>query len=111
MTAPHSLDVAAIKQQFPVLQREFDGAPLVYLDSANTSQKPQVVIDAMSRFMEHSYAPINRSAYRLAAEATDAFEGARTKVQQFINAKQRHEIIFPSGTTAGINLVAQSYGG
>ncbi|MDP2291555.1 MAG: SufS family cysteine desulfurase [Actinomycetota bacterium] len=110
MTAPHSLDVAAIKQQFPLLQRELDGAPLVYLDSANTSQKPQVVIDAMSQFMEHSYAPINRSAYRLAAEATDAFEGARTKVQRFINAKRAHEIVFTKNATESLNLVAYSWG-
>ena len=75
---PQRLDTAAIKAQFPLLQREMNGKQLVYLDSANTSQKPQSVIDAMSHFMEHSYAPINRSAYQLAAEATDAFEGART---------------------------------
>ena len=70
-----TLDTAAIKAQFPLLQREINGQPLVYLDSANTSQKPRSVIDAMTRFMETSYAPINRSAYLLAAEATDAYEG------------------------------------
>jgi len=69
-----SLDVAAIKAQFPLLQREINGLPLVYLDSANTSQKPVSVIDSMTKFMETSYAPINRSAYQLAAEATDAAE-------------------------------------
>jgi cysteine desulfurase/selenocysteine lyase len=110
MSAPHSLDVAAIKQQFPLLQRELNGKPLVYLDSANTSQKPQVVIDAMSQFMEHSYAPINRSAYQLAAEATDAYEGARAKVQQFINARRSHEIVFTKNATEALNLVALSWG-
>ena len=110
MTAPHSLDVAAIKQQFPLLQRELNGQPLVYLDSANTSQKPQVVIDAMSQFMEHSYAPINRSAYQLAAEATDAYEGARAKVQQFINARRSHESVFTKNATESLNLVVMSWG-
>ena len=110
MSIPSSLDVAALKQQFPVLQREINGQPLVYLDSANTSQKPQVVIDAMSTFMEHSYAPINRSAYALAAEATDFYEGARTKVQHFINARRAHEIIFTKNATESLNLVAYSWG-
>ncbi len=105
-----SLDVAAIKAQFPVLRRELNGAPLVYLDSANTSQKPQVVIDAMSHFMEHSYAPINRSAYTLAAEATDAFEGARTTVQRFINARRPHEVVFTKNATESLNLVAAAWG-
>ena len=81
-----SLDTAAIKAQFPLLQREINGQPLVYLDSANTSQKPRSVIDSMTKFMETSYAPINRSAYQLAAEATEAYEGARKAVQRFINA-------------------------
>jgi cysteine desulfurase/selenocysteine lyase len=110
MTTTHTLDVAAIKQQFPLLQREINGAPLVYLDSANTSQKPQVVIDAMSAFMEHSYAPINRSAYGLAAEATDAYEGARSKVQRFINARRAHEIIFTKNATESLNLLAYAWG-
>jgi len=110
MTVLSSLDLAAIKQQFPVLQREINGQPLVYLDSANTSQKPQVVIDAMSTFMEQSYAPINRSAYALAAEATDFYEGARTKVQRFINARRAHEVIFTKNATESLNLLAYSWG-
>ena len=110
MTAAQTLDVAAIKQQFPLLRREINGAPLVYLDSANTTQKPQVVIDAMSTFMEQSYAPINRSAYSLAAEATDCFEGARTKVQHFINARRAHEIVFTKNATESLNLVAYAWG-
>jgi cysteine desulfurase/selenocysteine lyase len=106
----HALDTAAIKAQFPVLQRQINGAPIVYLDSANSSQKPQVVIDAMSRFMEESYAPINRSAYQLAAEATDAYEDARSSVQSFINARRPHEVIFTKNATEGLNLVAYSWG-
>ncbi|HQZ35188.1 MAG TPA: SufS family cysteine desulfurase [Ilumatobacteraceae bacterium] len=110
MSAAEALDVAAIKAQFPLLQREINGQPLVYLDSANTSQKPQVVIDAMSTFMEQSYAPINRSAYALAAEATDFYEGARTKVQHFINARRAHEIIFTKNATESLNLLVYSWG-
>ncbi|MBI4884045.1 MAG: SufS family cysteine desulfurase [Actinobacteria bacterium] len=105
-----TLDVAAIKRQFPLLQRELNGMPLVYLDSANTSQKPQVVIDSMSTFMERAYSPINRSAYQLAAEATDAYEGARVKVQRFVNARRAHEIIFTKNATEALNLVAYAWG-
>jgi cysteine desulfurase / selenocysteine lyase len=105
-----SLDIAAVKAQFPLLQRELNGSPLVYLDSANTSQKPRSVIDAMTRFMEHSYAPINRSAYQLAAEATDQFEGARTKVRRFINARRDHEVVFTKNATESLNLIAYSWG-
>ena len=104
------LDVAAIKAQFPLLQRELRGAPIVYLDSANSSQKPQVVIDAMSRFMEHSYAPINRSAYQLAAEATDAYEDAREKARRFVNARRAHEVIFTKNATEALNVVAATWG-
>ena len=105
-----SLDTAAIKAQFPLLQREINGLPLVYLDSANTSQKPRSVIDAMTQFMETSYAPINRSAYQLAAEATDAYEGARKAVQRFINAPRAEELIFTKNATEALNLVAYSWG-
>ena len=105
-----TLDTAVIKAQFPLLQREINGQPLVYLDSANTSQKPRSVIDAMTRFMETSYAPINRSAYLLAAEATDAYEGARKSVQRFINAPRADELIFTKNATEALNLVAYSWG-
>jgi cysteine desulfurase/selenocysteine lyase len=105
-----SLNVAAIRDQFPIFQREIDGEPIVYLDSANTSQKPHAVIDAMASFMTSGYAPINRSAYRLAAEATDLFEGARTKVARFINAPHAHEVIFTKNATESLNLLAFSWG-
>ncbi len=105
-----SLDIAAIKSQFPLLQRRINGLPLVYLDSANTSQKPRSVIDAMSQFMETSYAPINRSAYQLAAEATDAYEDARKAVRRFINAPRAEELIFTKNATEGLNLVVYSWG-
>jgi cysteine desulfurase/selenocysteine lyase len=105
-----TLDVAAIKAQFPLLQREINGLPLVYLDSANTSQKPRSVIDAMTKFMETSYAPINRSAYQLAAEATEAYEDARNATQRFINAPRAQELIFTKNATEALNLVAYSWG-
>lgn len=105
-----SLDVARIRKDFPVLRRQINGKPLVYLDSANTSQKPQSVIDAMTSFMETAYAPINRSAYQLAAEATDLYECARTKVARFINANKSSEIIFTKNATEALNLVIMSWG-
>ncbi len=105
-----TLDVAALRKEFPILERRIDGQPLVYLDSANTAQKPRAVIEAMSRFMEQSYAPINRSAYRLAAEATDAYEAARTAAQRFINAPSASELVFTKNATEGLNLVVQSWG-
>jgi cysteine desulfurase/selenocysteine lyase len=105
-----TLVVAEIKAQFPLLQREINGLPLVDLDSANTSQKPRSVIDAMTQFMETSYAPINRSAYQLAAEATEAYEDARLAAQRFINAPKAHELIFTKNATEALNLVAYSWG-
>lgn len=106
-----SFDAALVKKDFPLLQRRINDKPLVYLDSANTSQKPQQVIDAMSQFMETTYAPINRSAYQLAAESTDAFENARSLCRTFINAPHTNEIIFTKNTTEALNLVAHSWGG
>jgi cysteine desulfurase/selenocysteine lyase len=105
-----SFDVAAIKKDFPLLQRLINGKPIVYLDSANTTQKPRQVIDAMSNFMETSYAPINRSAYQLAAESTDAFEAARLGVRKFINAPRTNEVIFTKNATEALNVVARSWG-
>ena len=104
------IDVAKVRADFPIFERMLDGKPIVYLDSANSSQKPRAVIDAMVQFMETSYAPINRSAYRLAAEATDAFEDARTKIARFINAPSAREIIFTKNATEALNLVIQSWG-
>jgi cysteine desulfurase/selenocysteine lyase len=87
-----------------------DNQRLVYLDSANTSQKPNAVIDAMTDFMRNGYAPINRSAYRMAGEATDLYEGARSKVQRFINARNVNEVIFTKNATESLNLIAQTWG-
>ena len=105
-----TFDVAAIRKDFPVLHRLVNDKPLVYLDSANTSQKPQVVIDALSHFMETGYAPINRSAYQLAAKATDAFEATRSALAAFINAPKANEVVFTKNATEALNLVIMSWG-
>ena len=110
-TAPAMLfDPRVVRDDFPIFDRQLGGRRLVFLDSANSSMKPRQVIDAMSRFMEHDYAPINRSAYRLAAAATDQYEGARAKVAQFIGAQRAEEVIFTKNATEGLNLVAQTWG-
>ncbi|MEX0777307.1 MAG: cysteine desulfurase [Phycisphaeraceae bacterium] len=103
------LDVAALRQQFPVLSRLVHGKPLIYLDNAATSQKPQVVIDALRDYYERYNANIHRGIHVLAEEATEAYENARIKVQQFIGAQSEREIVFTRGTTEAINLVAQAY--
>ena len=105
-----SIDAEKIRQDFPVVTSSINGKPMVYLDSANTSQKPVAVIDAMTAFMREGYAPINRSAYSLAAEATEKYEGARTKVAKFINAKSSREIVFTKNATEALNLIAYSWG-
>jgi len=110
-TVADPLDTAAIKAQFPLLARTIDGAPIHYLDSANTSQKPRAVLDAMTAFAETSYAPINRSAYRLAAEATDAYEQGRAAVARFVNAAHADEIVFTKNATEALNVVARAWGG
>ena len=103
-------DVQAIRRDFPILQERVHGKPLIWLDNAATTQKPQSVIDRLSHFYEHENSNIHRAAHELAARATDAYEAAREKVRRFINAPSVREIIFVRGTTEGINLVAQSWG-
>ncbi|MFZ9818790.1 MAG: aminotransferase class V-fold PLP-dependent enzyme [Ilumatobacteraceae bacterium] len=105
-----SLDVATIRKDFPVLAERINDKPLVYLDSANTSQKPRVVIDALAEFMATQNAPINRSAYHLAAQATERFESTRNKIAAFINAPRAHEIIFTKNATESLNLAILSWG-
>ncbi|KAI9450655.1 cysteine desulfurase, SufS subfamily [Russula earlei] len=104
------IDVARIRQQFPILSRMVKGKPLVYLDNAATSQKPQVVIDALVDYYTGYNANIHRGIHTLAEEATAAFESTRDTAQRFINAALREEIIFTRGTTEGINLVAYTWG-
>src|SRR5437868_5148817 len=103
-------DVHAIRSQFPILRQQFHGKPLVYLDNGATTQKPQSVIDAITRYYSQQNSNIHRGVYELSQIATDLYEEARVKVQRFINARHSKEIIFTSGTSDGINLVAASLG-
>lgn len=102
-----SLDVQAIRAQFPILEREIDGKPLVYLDNAATTQKPQAVLDAIMSFYTTTNANVHRGAHALSDEATRLYENARSDVARFINANQREEVIWTAGATEAINLVAK----
>ncbi|MGO4786322.1 cysteine desulfurase [Paenibacillus sp. 2KB_20] len=101
--------IASVREQFPILHQEINGHPLVYLDNAATSQKPQVVIDAIKRYYEWENSNVHRGVHTLGSRATDAYEGAREKVARFINAESSEQIIFTRGTTTALNLVASSY--
>lgn len=105
-----SINVQSIRDQFPILKQKVYGKPLVYLDNGATTQKPQMVIDAISDLYVNYNSNIHRGIHHLSNVCTDAFEAARTKVQQFINAKENCEIIFTHGTTEAINLLAFSFG-
>jgi cysteine desulfurase/selenocysteine lyase len=109
-SARRPFDVERIRADFPGLHQEVKGKPLVYLDNAASAQKPQRVIDAVSRLYAHDYANIHRGVHELSERATKAYEGARLKTQRFLNARTEREIVFVRGTTEAINLVAQSYG-
>ena len=111
MNAKKTKDIAALGADFPLLADRGAGRPLVYLDSAATSQKPQVVIDAIVDYYRRHNANVHRAAHQLADRATTLFEDARKKVQRFLNAAHPHEVVWTRGTTESINLVAQSYGG
>ncbi|MFC4809257.1 cysteine desulfurase [Paenibacillus sp. GCM10023250] len=103
------MNVHAIREQFPILHQQVNGHPLVYLDSAATSQKPRSVIDAVVRYYERDNANVHRGVHTLGSRATDAYEGAREKTAKFLNAASPQEIIFTRGTTTALNLVASSY--
>ena len=104
-----ALDVERVRRDFPILERSVNGRPLVYLDSAASSQRPLAVLRAVERYETHSHANVHRGVHALSQAATEAYEGARERVRRFINAHSTKEIIFVRGTTEGINLVAQSY--
>ena len=109
-TPAQDLEIHRVRQDFPALHQNVHGKPLIWLDNAATTQKPQSVIDAVSGFYERDNSNVHRGSHALAARATDAYEGAREKVQRFVGAGSAAEIVFVRGTTEGINLVAQSYG-
>jgi cysteine desulfurase/selenocysteine lyase len=108
-TAP-TFDVSRIREDFPILRQLVHGKPLVYLDNANTTQKPTAVLEALDRYYREDNANIHRSTHLLSERATRAYEGARAKVQKLINAREAREIIFTRGCTEAINLVAHSWG-
>src|SRR5687768_13548948 len=115
MTAPASaglttpLDVAAVRADFPILGREVNGRPLVYLDSGATSQKPRQVLDALRGHYERHNANVSRSVHTLGTEATEAFEEARAKVGRFVGAARPEEIVFTKNATEAINLLAHAF--
>src|SRR5690348_5479338 len=104
------INIQQIRQDFPILQQTMHGKPLVYLDSAASAQKPQIVIDGIKNFYEQNYANVHRGIYSLSEKATRAFEDVRLKTKNFIHAKEEREIVFTRGTTEAINLVAHCYG-
>jgi len=103
------LDLQKIRADFPILSQKVNGKPLVYFDNGATSQKPQVVIDAIAKYYQEINANIHRGVHTLSQLATDAYELSRGKIQQHINAKHAHEVLFTSGTTHGVNLVANGF--
>ncbi|MGG0464306.1 cysteine desulfurase [Priestia aryabhattai] len=104
------MNISDIRKQFPILDQEVNGSPLVYLDSAATSQKPLSVIEAIEKYYKEYNSNVHRGVHTLGTRATDGYEGAREKVRKFINAKSTEEIIFTRGTTTALNTVAASYG-
>lgn len=109
-TISQPLNIEKIRAEFPLLKREMRGKPIVFLDSAASSQKPEVVLQALDHYYRQQHANVHRGVYELSQEATDAFELGRERARQFLNAKHAEEIILTRGTTEGINLVAASYG-
>jgi len=103
------LDITKVRADFPILQQEINGFPLVYFDNGATSQKPQVVIDAISNYYQETNANIHRGVHTLSQRATDAYEAAREIMRQHLNAAYTHEVLFTAGTTHGINLVANGF--
>lgn len=106
----HAFDAWAWRREFPGLHQQVNGRPLVYLDNAATTQKPQAVIDAVQRYYQTDNANIHRGVHALSVRATEAYENARRKAQRFVNAARAEEIVFVRGATEAVNLVAQSYG-
>jgi cysteine desulfurase/selenocysteine lyase len=104
------MDIKNLKTEFPIFKQKINGKPLVYLDSANSSQKPKAVIDRLSNFYETEFSNVGRSVHTLAVKATNRFENTRDILKKYINAQHREEIVFTKGATESINLVASSFG-
>ena len=101
-----SFNIQDIRAQFPILEREVNGNPLIYFDNAATSQKPKIVLDAIDNYYSNFNSNVHRGIHTISQEATVMMENSREKIKNFINAKQAHEVIFTKGTTEGINLIA-----
>src|SRR6266576_4948753 len=99
----------ALRADFPILDQQVHGQPLIYFDNAATSQKPRAVLDALRHYYEHDNANVHRGIHELSSRATTAYEAARARAAKFINARNADEIVFTRGTTEGINLVANSW--
>ena len=110
VTTQAKLDAHRLRADFPIFEREINGKPLAYLDSAVTSQKPRLMLETMNHFYETSYGNVHRGVYALSERATAAFEGARQKIRAFINAPEAREVIFTRNATEGLNLVAYAWG-
>jgi cysteine desulfurase/selenocysteine lyase len=106
-----SVDWAKVRKDFPILDQQVHGHPLVYFDNAATTQKPRAVVDALRSYYEHDNANVHRGLHELSSRATDAYEGARARVAKYIGAARADEMVFTRGTTESINLVAQAWGG
>ena len=109
--ASSHVDWASLREDFPILREQAHGHPLIYFDSAATSQKPRPVLDAVRKFYEHDNANVHRGLHTLSSRATEAYERARQRVADYIGAARGDEIIFTRGTTESINLAAQAWGG
>jgi cysteine desulfurase/selenocysteine lyase len=107
----HRIDWAALRKDFPILDQEVHGHPLIYFDNAATTQKPRPVLDALRNYYERENANVHRGLHELSSRATEAYENARTRVAQYLGAASADEIVFTRGTTESINLVAQAWGG
>src|SRR6186713_1473936 len=105
------IDWRALRQDFPILDQEVHGHPLIYFDNAATSQKPRAVLEALRHYYEHDNANVHRGLHELSNRATEAYESARARIARFVGAANAEEIVFTRGTTEGINLVAQAWGG
>src|SRR5229473_252170 len=104
------IDWSALRADFPILDQEVHGQPLIYFDNAATTQKPRAVLEALRHYYEHDNANVHRGIHELSNRATAGFEAARARAAKFINARTPDEIVFTRGTTEGINLVAQAWG-
>src|SRR3954467_6237384 len=107
----NAVDWNAVREDFPILDQQVHGQPLIYFDNAATTQKPRQVVEALRHYYEHDNANVHRGLHELSSRATEAYEGARARVAQFIGAASPDEIVFTRGTTENINLVAQAWGG